>query len=415
MKKVVKIGTRTKTIRVVAWEKIWHGVDVIGILFVNLQTMAGLYVHIPFCQSKCIYCDFYSMPDRLHQASEYVDALLIEAEARREEVKGEPITTVYVGGGTPSLLSEMLMKKLVTGLGRIFDMSRVEEFTIEVNPDDVHVDYIRFLRSIGVNRVSMGVQSFRDEDLRLINRRHHAAQAISAVEAISAAGIENVSIDLIYGIPGQSEEDWKKNVEKAISLKVNHISAYSLMYEHGTRLSTMRDKGLVEEVAEESVAAMYDILVRELHHAGYQHYEISNFCLPGYHSRHNSSYWNLTPYLGLGVAAHSYDGTVRRYNPSHLQDYLQAMKSHQPFAKAEQCTESERYDEYVMLRLRTALGLGIEALQEMFSPKFSDFFIRKAKVLLAQGLLCEAEGNVFIPEHHVMVTDMITCELMWED
>lgn len=412
---MVKIGTRTKTIRVVAWEKIWHGVDVIGILFVNLQTMAGLYVHIPFCQSKCIYCDFYSMPDRLHQASEYVDALLIEAEARREELKGEPITTVYVGGGTPSLLSEMLMEKLVTGLGRIFDMSRVEEFTIEVNPDDVHVDYIRFLRSIGVNRVSMGVQSFRDEDLRLINRRHHAAQAISAVEAISAAGIENVSIDLIYGIPGQSEEDWKMNVEKAISLKVNHISAYSLMYEHGTRLSTMRDKGLVEEVAEESVAAMYDILVIELHNAGYQHYEISNFCLPGYHSRHNSSYWNLTPYLGLGVAAHSYDGAVRRYNPSHLQDYLQAMKSHQPFAKAERCTESERYDEYVMLRLRTASGLGIEALQEMFSPKFSDFFIRKAKVLLAQGLLCEADGNVFIPEHHVMVTDMITCELMWDD
>lgn len=377
--------------------------------------MAGLYVHIPFCQSKCIYCDFYSMPNRLHQASEYVDALLIEAVARREEVKGESITTVYVGGGTPSLLSEMLMEKLVTGLGRIFDMSRVEEFTIEVNPDDVHVDYIRFLRSIGVNRVSMGVQSFRDEDLRLINRRHHAAQAISAVEAISAAGIENVSIDLIYGIPGQLEEDWKKNVEKAISLKVKHISAYSLMYEHGTRLTAMRDKGLVEEVAEESVAAMYDILVRELHHAGYQHYEISNFCLPGYHSRHNSSYWNLTPYLGLGVAAHSYDGAVRRYNPSHLQDYLQAMKSHQPFAKAERCTESERYDEYVMLRLRTASGLGIEALQEMFSPKFSDYFIRKAKVLLAQGLLCEAEGNVFIPEHHVMVTDMITCELMWED
>ena len=377
--------------------------------------MAGLYVHIPFCQSKCIYCDFYSMPDRLHQASEYVDALLIEAETRREELKGEPITTVYVGGGTPSLLSEMLMEKLVTGLGRIFDMSRVEEFTIEVNPDDVHVDYIRFLRSIGVNRVSMGVQSFRDEDLRLINRRHHAAQAISAVEAISAAGIENVSIDLIYGIPGQSEEDWKMNVEKAISLKVNHISAYSLMYEHGTRLSIMRDKGLVEEVAEESVAAMYDILVRELHHAGYQHYEISNFCLPGYHSRHNSSYWNLTPYLGLGVAAHSYDGAVRRYNPSHLQDYLQAMKSHQPFAKAERCTESERYDEYVMLRLRTASGLGIEALKEMFSPKFSDFFIRKAKVLLAQGLLCEKDGNVFIPEHHVMVTDMITCELMWDD
>lgn len=412
---MVKIGTRTKTIRVVAWEKIWHGVDVIGILFVNLQTMAGLYVHIPFCQSKCIYCDFYSMPDRLHRASEYVDALLIEAEARREEVKGEPITTVYVGGGTPSLLSEMLMEKLVIGLGRIFDMSRVEEFTIEVNPDDVHVDYIRFLRSIGVNRVSMGVQSFRDEDLRLINRRHHAAQAISAVEAISAAGIENISIDLIYGIPGQSQEDWKKNVEKAISLRVKHISAYSLMYEHGTRLTAMRDKGLVEEVAEESVAAMYDILVKALHHAGYQHYEISNFCLPGYHSRHNSSYWNLTPYLGLGVAAHSYDGAVRRYNPSHLQDYLQAMKLHQPFAKAEQCSESERYDEYVMLRLRTASGLGIEALKEMFSPKFSDFFIRKAKVLLAQGLLCEAEGNVFIPEHHVMVTDMITCELMWED
>ena len=376
--------------------------------------MAGIYIHVPFCTKRCLYCDFYSNTEMKYKEP-YLVALQQEMELRKAYLAGETIETIYFGGGTPSQLQPADFSRIFDTIDRLFRVSDDAEITLEANPDDLQPAYVQALRSFPFNRISMGVQSFSDKELRLINRRHDSAQAVQAIRRIYAAGITNVSIDLIYGIPGQSEEDWKKNVEKAISLKVKHISAYSLMYEHGTRLSIMRDKGLVEEVAEELVAAMYDILVRELHDAGYQHYEISNFCLPGYHSRHNSSYWNLTPYLGLGVAAHSYDGAVRRYNPSHLQDYLQAMKSHQPFAKAERCTESERYDEYVMLRLRTASGLGIEALQEMFSPKFSDFFIRKAKVLLAQGLLCETEGNVFIPEHHVMVTDMITCELMWDD
>ncbi|MGM9869737.1 MAG: radical SAM family heme chaperone HemW [Sodaliphilus sp.] len=389
--------------------------DVIGILFVNLQIMAGLYVHIPFCRSKCAYCDFYSMPHRLNFAADYVDALLVEASERRGEIVDEPITTLYMGGGTPSLLPEELMEKLVTGLRTTFYLSAVEEFTIEVNPDDVNVDYILFLKSLGVNRVSMGVQSFIDRDLKFINRRHNAAQAIDAVEAINEGGIDNISIDLIYGIPGQSREDWKKNVEKAVLLKVKHISAYTLMYEHGTRLTTMRDLGKVKEVAEEHMAAMYDTLVRVMKSAGYLHYEISNFCKPGYHSRHNSGYWNLTPYLGLGVAAHSYDGVIRRSNPSNLNAYIRAMKAHESYAIEEVLSESERYDEYVMLRLRTAKGLNMASLRQLFPPKYAEYFAQKANPFLEQGMLFECEGRYFIPEHHVMVTDMITCELMWDD
>lgn len=387
----------------------------VGILFVNLQNMAGLYVHIPFCKSKCVYCDFYSMPHRLNCASDYVDALLIEAMERRDEIMGYPITTLYIGGGTPSLLPNELLEKLVVGLNGIFDMLKVEEFTIEVNPDDVSEDYIRFLKSLGVNRVSMGVQSFIDRDLKFINRRHDAAQAIGAVQAINDAGIENISIDLIYGIPGQSREDWQANVERAVSFQVKHISAYSLMYEQGTPLTTMRDEGKVKEVAEEEVTAMYETLVSVMQSAGYQHYEISNFCQPGYHSRHNSSYWNLTPYLGLGVAAHSFDGRVRRSNPSSLNAYIRAMKAHESYVIEEILGEAERYDEYVMLRLRTAEGLNMDQLQEMFPPKYVEFFTRKAKPFLEQGMLCECKGRYFIPEHQVMVTDMITCELMWDD
>lgn len=377
--------------------------------------MAGLYVHIPFCKSKCIYCDFYSMPNELSRGADYVSALLAEAAMRCDELKGEKVATLYVGGGTPSLLGNALCDRLVNGLRQVFDLSHLEEFTIEVNPDDVSEEKIRFFKSIGVNRVSMGVQSFSDKELRLINRRHDSAQAVQAIRRIYAAGITNVSIDLIYGIPGQDMNTWMDNVEKAITLHPTHISAYSMMYEKGTLLTAMRDAGKVKEVAEEEVSAMYDALVERMKAYGYQHYEISNFCMPGYASRHNSSYWSLTPYLGLGVAAHSYDGVSRRYNPSQLHRYIAAIKAGESFYETETSSEQERYDEYVMLRLRTAEGLHFADLESRFGTEFSEFFMQKAKALITQGLLCETGGNYFIPETRVMLTDMITCELLWEE
>lgn len=377
--------------------------------------MAGLYIHIPFCESKCIYCDFYSMANNNHLIDKYINALLVEAAQRKNELNSETITTVYLGGGTPSLLSITQLSKLVNGLKKVFDFSDVEEFTIEVNPDDVTADYIQQAKSLGINRVSMGVQSFCDEDLRFINRRHTAKQATDAIHIIKEAGIDNISIDLIYGIPGQNIEIWKNNVDTAISLSVQHISAYTLMYEKGTRLSVMRSLGKITEVDDDVVAAMYDYLVAQLKSNGYIHYEISNFALPGFHSRHNSSYWNLTPYLGLGVAAHSFDGTVRRFNPSNLKKYLDALGEGNLCVEVENITQAEKYDEYVMLRLRTADGIDADELMHRFGEEYYQFFIEKAKPLVSEGSLINENGRYYIPENHIMISDNITCDLLWDD
>lgn len=377
--------------------------------------MAGLYIHIPFCESKCIYCDFYSMANNNHLIDKYINALLVEAVLRKNELNSETLTTVYLGGGTPSLLSITQLSKIVNGLKKMFDFSEVEEFTIEVNPDDVTAYYIQQAKSLGINRVSMGVQSFNDEDLRFINRRHTAKQATDAIHIIKKAGINNISIDLIYGIPGQNIEIWNNNVDTAISLSVQHISAYTLMYEEGTRLSVMRSLGKITEVDDDVVAAMYDYLVAQLKSNGYTHYEISNFALPGFHSRHNSSYWNLTPYLGLGVAAHSFDGTVRRYNPSNFKKYLDALGEGNLCVEVEKITKAEKYDEYVMLRLRTADGIDADELMHRFDEEYYQFFIEKTKPLVSEGSLIKENGRYYIPENHIMISDNITCDLLWDD
>lgn len=377
--------------------------------------MAGLYIHIPFCESKCIYCDFYSMANSNHLIEKYIGVLLVEADNRKQELGSAPITTVYLGGGTPSLLNPSQLSRLVCGLKKVFDFSDVEEFTIEVNPDDVSADYIRTAKSLGINRVSMGVQSFSDDDLRLINRRHTSKQAIEAIHIIREAGIDNISIDLIYGIPGQDIEKWKTNVDTAIALSVQHISAYTLMYEGGTRLSVMRSLGKIKEVDDEVVSEMYDYLVAQLKSSGYLHYEISNFALLGYHSRHNSSYWNLTPYLGLGVAAHSFDGAVRRYNPSNLKQYIDTLSEGKLCVEVEGITKAEKYDEYVMLRLRTAHGIDVDELKPRFGQEYYQFFIAKAAPLVGAGSLINESGRYYIPESHIMISDSITCDLLWED
>ena len=259
----------------------------------------------------------------------------------------------------------------------------------------------------------MGVQSFSDKELRLINRRHDSAQAVQAIRRIYAAGITNVSIDLIYGIPGQDMNTWMDNVEKAITLHPTHISAYSMMYEKGTLLTAMRDAGKVKEVAEEEVSAMYDALVERMKAYGYQHYEISNFCMPGYASRHNSSYWSLTPYLGLGVAAHSYDGVSRRYNPSQLHRYIAAIKAGESFYETETSSEQERYDEYVMIHLRTIRGVDCDEIQLNFGSRFVSHFKAEAQRHIANGLLTEDDGIYRLSDDGVMLSDMIIRDLMW--
>lgn len=374
--------------------------------------MAGLYIHIPYCKSKCTYCDFYSTP-QVETMEQYVHSLLCEAKLRQEEIPHQ-FTTLYLGGGTPSVMPLELMSQLINGLKSTFDLSHVEEFTIEANPDDVTQEYIAALMQLGVNRVSMGVQSFNDNELQAINRRHSAQQAIDAVHDIKEAGITNVSIDIIYGLPGQTLNSWKHNVKQAIDLDVQHISAYNLSYEPGTRLWVMRERRKVQEVSDEDCIAMHNTLVEMLIDADFEHYEISNFARPGYRSRHNSSYWNFTPYLGLGAAAHSFDGTTRRYNPSSIKEYIDKLSNGNTAYIEEHLELWERYDEEVMVRLRTSEGLNTQLIAKSYGEDVYNKLLTKAKFFIEQNRLTLNGNNLILTPSGVMMSDNIIRDLMWD-
>ncbi len=378
--------------------------------------MAGVYVHIPFCASRCSYCDFFSTLQLADAGTSYVEAVVAEARLRRGELCDAQVKTLYLGGGTPSQLPLPLLSRLIDGLRESLDLSDVEEFTVEANPDDVTPEWCRGVAALGVNRVSMGVQSFEDPILRLIGRRHTARQAMDAVANLRAAGINNISIDLIFGLPGQTVASWTASVEQAIALKPQHISAYGLTYEEGTRLWRQRERGEVVEVPEEQCLEMYRILVDELQAAGYEHYEISNFALPDYHSRHNSSYWDDTPYLGLGAAAHSYDGKVRRWNPHDLRQYMDKVLAGELACELEELSRSERYDERVMLGLRTALGVDAEWLRMDFGDEAWRYFIREAaRHVEAGNLRVTEDGRYVLTRDGIMLSDSIIRDLMWDE
>ena len=376
--------------------------------------MAGIYVHIPFCASRCSYCDFFSTLEMETAGAPYVEALIGEARLRRHELGDDAVRTLYLGGGTPSQLPLPLLTRLVLGLNEVFDLSGVEEFTVEANPDDVTPEWCSTLASLGVNRLSMGVQTFEDDILRLIGRRHNASQVAHAIANLRAAGITNISIDLIYGLPGQTLDSWKRSVEQAIALRPQHVSAYGLTYEPGTRLWLQRERGEVQEVPEEVCVEMYCDFVERLRDAGYEHYEISNFALPGFHSRHNSSYWDETPYLGLGAAAHSYDGKIRRSNPCDLHQYIAHIQAGEPACEREEMTRYECYDERVMLGLRTAAGVDAERLREDFGQDVYSHFIREIQRHLDAGnVRLVGNSQYVLTANGILLSDSVIRDLMW--
>lgn len=375
--------------------------------------MAGVYVHIPFCASRCSYCDFYSTLKLETAGSHYVDALIGEAVLRRCELHGEAVRTLYLGGGTPSQLPLPLLSRLVEGLRGALDLHGVEEFTIEANPDDVTPEWCAALPALGVNRVSMGVQSFEDRILRAIGRRHTSQQVVKAVENLHDVGIGNISLDLIYGLPGQTLDSWAESVDRAIALAPRHVSAYWLTYEPGTRLWRQREQGEVTEVPEDVCIAMYHLLVKRLQEAGFEHYEISNFSLPGYHSRHNSSYWDGTPYLGLGAAAHSYDRNVRRSNPHDLHAYISCIAAGKTACIEEEMTLWERYDERVMLSLRTAAGMDMERLRQEFGDELAGHFLHEVQRHIAAGnIRREGDSRYVLTTDGILLSDSVMRDLM---
>lgn len=360
--------------------------------------MAGIYIHIPFCKSRCRYCDFFSTT-QLERQEDYAHAIVAEFIDRQHQLT-EPVRTIYFGGGTPSQMPVESLREILECLvdatlqdGYAYGLEAkgnaetpytahlAPEITLEANPGDITPERAEAWRAIGFNRLSIGIQSFNDDLLQLIGRRHTAEQAKNAVFIAQQAGFSNISIDLMYALPTQTMEQWQKDVQTALSLGIQHISTYGLIYEEGTALTKLLMDNRLQPVDEELEMRMYDYLVEQVCANGFLHYEVSNFALPGRHSRHNSSYWNDTPYLGLGAAAHSYDGRCRQWNIADLDGYIQQALAHDLQPEVELLSEEDRHTERVMLSLRTSQGV-----------LKSDIDMHKAKPYIEQGLL-EDKGD----------------------
>lgn len=373
--------------------------------------MAGVYVHIPFCASRCLYCDFFSTT-ALERRSEYVDTLLKEMELRKEEKTdygtGE-VETIYIGGGTPSQLR-------AEELGRIFDavyahflVSEDAEVTVECNPEDVDKDFVDKLKSLPVNRVSMGVQTFDDDRLRFLGRRHNRSKAVDAVHVLQDIGYENISIDLMFGFPGERISDWEQDLERAVRLDVPHLSAYSLMYEEGTRLTQLRDVGKITPIDDEQSLAMYTLLIEYTEKSGYEHYELSNFSKPGYSSRHNTCYWTGVPYIGFGAGAHSYNGRLtRRWNVLSLDKYMKGVISGGCYYETEQLSDKDVYNEYIMTRLRTRNGINLEELDCLYGEnEVNTLFKETMERHLSLGNLTVESGHLRLTRKGLFISDSV--------
>ena len=372
--------------------------------------MAGLYIHIPFCKSRCIYCGFYSTT-QIDMRQEYVDAVCREMEMRCH--KDTKIHTIYFGGGTPSQLTSLQLKKLLDASYIYNKVSEDAEITIEVNPDDVSITFAEQLPQLGVNRVSMGIQTFNDERLHFLKRRHTATQAVEAVRRLRQAGIQNISIDLMYGFPGETLEEWQQDIDAALVLGVEHISAYCLMMEEGTPLHRMG----IEPTDEETERQMYEVLIDKLTVAGFEHYEISNFARPTYRSRHNSSYWQDLPYIGLGAAAHSYSvlgsstaksAPVRSWNVSDINTYIAAIERGELPSEQETLDANTHYNDRITTALRTSDGLDLTTL----SDRHRTFCMKEAQRFLNDGLLRLDDHRLILTRKGLFVSDMVMSSLM---
>lgn len=376
--------------------------------------MAGIYLHIPFCKRRCIYCDFYSTTQN-EKKSSYINALCRELEERKNYLEGEKIETIYLGGGTPSQLEYKDFEFIFQTLGRLYDIQPNAEITIEANPDDLTSSYVSMLREFPFNRLSMGIQTFQEDILRLLHRRHTAQQAIDAFERCRKAGFKNISIDLMYGLPGESMQTWESDLNQAIRMKPEHISAYHLIYEEGTALWKLREQHRVEEADEELSVSLFTLLIHKLKEKGYQHYEISNFCLPGMYSRHNSSYWTGKKYLGCGPSAHSYNGVSRQWNISSLDEYITNINEGEPYSEIEELDLYTRYNDFVITTIRTMWGMNLDMLKKTFGSKLYDYCLRMAYPHLQQGTLEQSEGVLKLTEKGIFISDGIMSDMLWVD
>ena len=376
--------------------------------------MAGIYLHIPFCKQACHYCDFHFSTSLKHKDN-LLEAILMEARARKDYLNGETVQTIYLGGGTPSLLNETDLQKLFDEIHILFSVSSDVEVTLEANPDDLNQEYLQMLRRTPVNRLSVGLQSFHEDDLKLMNRAHNATEALTCIKLAQDAGLPDISIDLIYGMPNSSAERWGSNLATALDLNVPHLSAYALTVEPGTALFHQVEKGLVKPASDDEAAAQFQQLRQVSREAGMEHYEISNFALPGKLSRHNTAYWQGKSYLGLGPSAHSFDGANRAWNVANNLKYIKSWQDGKGDFELEVIDRNTAYNEYVLTGLRTKWGCAKQHLETKFGAELRGYFERMAKPHLERGQLQKDDHGYQLTESGLLFADAIASDLFWVD
>lgn len=408
--------------------------------------MSGIYIHIPFCKSKCGYCGFYSLPS-LKLKDRFLEALKAEIVGRKYYLKRRPhcgldpqspaleneqdtppINTIYFGGGTPSLLRVTEIGDILHLINKTYTVAPNAEITLEANPDTLSLEYLKDLRQLGVNRLSIGIQSFFDDDLKYLSRRHNTHHALQCLDWAKSAGFTNISIDLIYGLPTSNAEQWNKNLDIFFAYNLPHLSAYALTLEPNSILTKQIEQGKAKPVNEEDALRDYDILCKRAAENGYLHYEISNFCKRGMHSKHNASYWFGTPYAGFGPSAHSFDGASRQWNVSSMEKYLDARRETArlrdqkvpcpevpcPMSEKETLSPEQLYDEYVMLRLRTHWGIDLKWLKREMGERFSTYCEQHAQPLIAQGRISQTREFLYLTDQQMLFADGVAEELFWE-
>lgn len=374
--------------------------------------MSAIYIHIPYCKKACNYCDFHFSAS-LRNLEQMINNICSEAIKQKKYLMSAPVNTIYFGGGTPSILSISQIEKIVDTLTSNFNIENNIEFTFEANPDDLTLEYLKTLRSFGINRLSIGIQSFFDEDLLWMNRRHNSKQALSCLNDAQNAGFDNINIDLIYGLPNSTLNNWEQNLNIFKSLSIPHLSAYHLTIEPKTILGVWKKKGKITDIAEKDSIDQYNLLLEKTESWGFLNYEISNFCKEGFYSKHNLNYWNQGKYLGLGPSAHSFNRTSRQWNISVNQQYIDKIQNNEFWFEKEELTLSDRLNDYLLTRLRTMWGINLKEIEMEFGDFYSNYILNEAKKFIMNNLLEVKGDKLILTNKGKFVANMVISELMY--
>ncbi len=376
--------------------------------------MAGIYIHIPFCKKACHYCDFH-FSTSLKFKEEVLTAILKEVGRQQAYLNKEEIETIYFGGGTPSLLNKKELKIILNKIGEVFKLIKTPEITLEANPDDLTLQKLKELKEVGINRLSIGVQSFFDKHLTWMNRAHSAKESKECIINAKSLGFSNLTLDLIYGMPNLSNEEWEENIKQAVDLGVGHISAYNLTMEQNTAYAHYVKKGIYEAPSDEKGAEQFQILIEELKKAGYLQYETSNFAKSNQYSKHNSSYWKGKKYLGIGPSAHSFNGDSRQWNVANNKKYIDAIANNSAQYELEELTNFNKVNEHLLIGLRTIWGCDLSFIEKELFEKTHQAFLKELKVQIADGFVVQKENQLFLTEKGKLFADRVASDLFVEE